>query len=99
MDHERSMQSNKLGRSRQSKKSRTKPMERVDILNQTDFCMGIAIIHEEADGSVELDESELFLDEKEDMINLKGIVGSRDILEPLKKQTMKQQQEHQLLQD
>ena len=51
-------------------------MDQLDMLNDTDFGMGMNIVHEE--GSVELDQSELFADEDESLINLGGIIGGNN---------------------
>ena len=47
----------------------------MDILNETGFGVDMNCVVEE-EGSVELDESELFLDDNEEEVNLGGIVGS-----------------------
>lgn len=57
-----------------SKKKHTK-LSQVDILNDTGFALGMNIDMVEEEGSVDLDESELFLDGDESMVNLGNIVG------------------------
>ena len=57
-----------------SKKKHTK-LSQVDILNDTGFALGMNIDMVEEEGSVDLDESELFLDGNESMVNLGDIVG------------------------
>ena len=57
-----------------SKKKHTK-LSQVDILNDTGFALGTNIDMVEEEGSVDLDESELFLDGDESMVNLGNIVG------------------------
>ena len=57
-----------------SKKKLTK-LSQVDILNDTGFALGMNIDMVEEEGSVDLDESELFLDGDESMVNLGNIVG------------------------
>ena len=47
----------------------------MDILNETGFAYGIGVGMIDEEGSVELDESELFEDENESFVNLHGIVG------------------------
>lgn len=59
-----------------SKKSRNKRLDQLDMLNDTDFACGFAIVDEE--GSVELDKSELFMDEDESLINLGNIIGANE---------------------
>jgi hypothetical protein len=56
------MQSRQSRASRCSKKK--KRLDQLDFLNETDFAMGYDIVEEE--GSVELDQSELFLDDDEE---------------------------------
>lgn len=73
---------NRSGISMRSKRSiasqakRKTRMDQLDMLNDTDFGMGMNIVHEE--GSVELDQSELFADEDESLINLGGIIGGNN---------------------
>ena len=57
-----------------SKKKHTK-LSQVDILNDTGFALGMNIDMVEEEGSVDLDESELFLDDDESVVNLGNIVG------------------------
>ena len=47
----------------------------MDFLNETGFAYGIGVGMIDEEGSVELDESELFEDENESFVNLHGIVG------------------------
>ena len=60
-----------------SKKKHTK-LSQVDILNDTGFALGMNIDMVEEEGSVDLDESELFLDGDESMVNLGNIVGGNN---------------------
>ena len=57
-----------------SKKKHTK-LSQLDILNDTGFALGANIDMVEEEGSVDLDESELFEDDNESLVNLKGIIG------------------------
>ena len=59
-----------------SKKKTKKKLSQIDILNETGFALGADIDMVEEEGSVDLDESELFLDGNESIVNLGGIVGS-----------------------
>ena len=59
-----------------SKHRKATPLQNLDFLNDTGFAMGLQIGMVEEEGSVELDQSELFLDENDSMINLNGIVGT-----------------------
>lgn len=60
-----------------SKKKHTK-LSQVDILNDTGFALGMNIDMVEEEGSVDLDESELFLDDDESVVNLGNIVGGNN---------------------
>ena len=45
-------------------------------MDGTDFGLGFGVVDEE--GSEELEQSELFIDEEEEMLNLDGIVGKNE---------------------
>lgn len=53
-------------------------MDKMDFLNDTGFAMGLRIGMVEEEGSVDLEESELFEDENESIVNLNGIVGGQN---------------------
>lgn len=61
-----------------SKHRKATPMDKMDFLNDTGFAMGLRIGMVEEEGSVDLEESELFEDENESIVNLNGIVGGQN---------------------
>ena len=59
------------------RKKKVTRIDKMDFLNETGFAYGIGVGMIDEEGSVELDESEVFADENESMVNLRGIVGTK----------------------